>query len=501
MHAEATRRQVVVFNALRLALAALLFAGLARTIADADLWGHVLFGRDILELGHLPSRDQYSFTSDIPWVNHEWVAEILAYSSYRFGGSAGLVALKSLLVAGMLLWVLLALRPVAGDPVLHDLLVFLAAAGTYGRTITFRPQVFSLFLFPALLWLLLTAERGRSRALIGVPLVFLLWVNLHGGWIVGLAAFGLWSAWALVRPYERLDRVWVLSVGLMTVLATLLNPYGPGLWKFVAATVGFSRDIVDWQPLWRLPVPLLTPWITLTALAAGAIYVCRKQLNPAHVAIVALCWAGSLRVNRLDAFFVISAVMLLAPNMRALLHGRRDRAVATPPRVGPLATSTRMLPLVAAALFGIAAGTARFSCIPIDEQWAPEADAVFTAKDRALNGRMLTFFDWGEYAIWHLAPAVQVSMDGRRETVYSEALIQAHFDIYRNAPDALQKVSDLGPHFIWLPARWPVLKRMEDGGWVRIFSGPKSAILARTAQPGPVRPPRPPSNARCFPGP
>src|SRR6188508_1484226 len=94
MTADSNRSQAVMI-AIRLALAAVLFAGVTTTIADADLWGHLLFGRDILQLQGLPSRDAYSFTSDIPWTNHEWLAEVLSWASYSLGGSAGLVALKS----------------------------------------------------------------------------------------------------------------------------------------------------------------------------------------------------------------------------------------------------------------------------------------------------------------------------------------------------------------------------------------------------------------------
>ena len=36
-----------------------------------------------------------------------------------------------------------------------------------------------------------------------------------------------------------------------------------------------------------------------------------------------------------------------------------------------------------------------------------------------VEGNVATFFDWGEYVIWHLSPKVRVSLDGRRETVYS----------------------------------------------------------------------------------
>src|SRR4026209_377276 len=94
MRADSSRSPTVL-TAIRLAVGAAIFAGLITTIADADLWGHLLFGRDILQLRGLPSRDAYSFTSDIPWTNHEWLAEVLSWASYSLGGSVGLVALKA----------------------------------------------------------------------------------------------------------------------------------------------------------------------------------------------------------------------------------------------------------------------------------------------------------------------------------------------------------------------------------------------------------------------
>ena len=83
----------------------LAFAG-SRTVADLDLWGHVRFGQDILAAHSLPRQDPSSFTSDRPWVNHEWLAEMLMAGAYTVAGSAGLIALKWALCAATLavLW-------------------------------------------------------------------------------------------------------------------------------------------------------------------------------------------------------------------------------------------------------------------------------------------------------------------------------------------------------------------------------------------------------------
>ena len=64
---------------MRCGVAAFLVFLVTRTWADPDLWGHLQFGRDILQSWALATTDPYSFTSDKPWVNHEWLSEVLMY--------------------------------------------------------------------------------------------------------------------------------------------------------------------------------------------------------------------------------------------------------------------------------------------------------------------------------------------------------------------------------------------------------------------------------------
>jgi hypothetical protein len=72
----------------------LLFS-LARSVADPDLWGHVLFGGDLIRTGRVVRPDPYSYLSgDTLWINHEWLTEALFYGAYRVAGGTGLVLLK-----------------------------------------------------------------------------------------------------------------------------------------------------------------------------------------------------------------------------------------------------------------------------------------------------------------------------------------------------------------------------------------------------------------------
>src|SRR5262245_15610964 len=78
------------------------FCALLKTEADPDLWGHVRFGLDTLSTGRLTTTDPYSYTSDIPWLNHEWLSEVMMGAAYRTFGTLGLVALKMVLALAIL---------------------------------------------------------------------------------------------------------------------------------------------------------------------------------------------------------------------------------------------------------------------------------------------------------------------------------------------------------------------------------------------------------------
>jgi hypothetical protein len=138
--------------------------------------------------------------------------------------------------------------------------------------------------------------------------------------------------------------------------------------------------------------------------------------------------------------------------------------------------------------------------IPANAPTLPEPEAVQFVRRNTMSGRMLTWFDYGQYAIWHLSPAIRVSMDGRRETVYSDAMRDLHRRIYVNAPDALQGVARLDPDSIWLPADLPVIETLQQAGWRVVFRGTRSTILSRDSRLTPEHT-TPPVLPRWFPGP
>ena len=251
----------------RLVFWAVLCALLSYTAADPDLWGHTRFGMDIVDARSLPTADPYSFTSDRPWVNHEWLSEVLMGLAYRAAGAPGLAVLKLALLAAAF-WLIV--REVARrgvPPMAQDLLLAMAIVGCFAIVRTLRPQTFSLLLFSGLLIAIRRAEDGDRRALWLIPACMPLWPNLHGGWLVGLGIYGVWTAIRCLRPVGPARLAWA-AAGLATLLATLVNPEGAGMWRFLWDTVGLGRpDIAEWQPLTRRPLADSLPWMLSVVVA------------------------------------------------------------------------------------------------------------------------------------------------------------------------------------------------------------------------------------------
>ena len=472
------------------AIAAML---VARTIADPDLWGHLRFGADILASGRLATHDPYSFTSDIAWVNHEWLAELIFAALYTALGAFGLTLCKAAIVGTIAAVVWRGARRAGASPFSATLLAASLVVATSTRTLPIRPQLFSLLFFTLLLVIADSIERGHEKAALAIPVVFCLWANSHGGWIVGFGALTVWALWT---------RRFVLIPA--AALATLVNPYGVGLWMFIRDTVGLARpDIADWKPLYQLPLMVIAIECAVPAVAAAAVWYTRRVPPARHLAVLALLAVATVRVGRIDAFLQIAIALVCAPALGAAANAidqrlRRSGALTRP----SLACSAAAVVVTCAAVAFTAYHMARITVVG---DWLPDREALEFIRGHVTHARLVTYFDWGEYAIWHLSPNdIQVSMDGRRETVYSDRVLTEHFAFYWNkGADAWQYPDRVGADAVWLPSDLPIIKALRAHGWRPMFESSTSVVLSRDAEPRQVA--RfvavSPSTPAVFPGP
>jgi hypothetical protein len=486
---------------LRVACAAVLIAVLTQTRADPDLFGHVRFGQDILAARSVHLNDSYSFASDRRWINHEWLSEVAMYVAYHAAGAAGLIALKLSLLVLTFCAVVLTIRRSRPPDIAQDLLLGVAVVCTFPQTNHVRPQLFSVALFAWLLFVLLSARRHVRAQWWSIP-IMAVWVNVHGGWLVGVGTLWVWTATGWFSDASRRDKLVASGIAACATVVTLVNPYGVQLLQFLHETVGLGReDITDWQPVFRLGAMYGVLWALVAVFAVVVIVstLARRKTDLQSTAIVLMLAVTSFRVNRLLAFFALSVVMLFGAEIAALF--RRD----TPAERRRVATRWASATVLAVALVLVAGGvtaSARYvSCIRMEDSMFPEPEALAIAANGRIHGRMLTYFDYGEYAIWYLSPNVLVSMDGRRETVYSDEAIQRQLRFYFRPGDRKEIVNALQPDYIWMPSSLGVTKDLASDGWKPMFAGPRTVILGRggvvSAHPYQADAVAP----RCFPGP
>jgi len=466
----------------------------SHTTADADLWGHLRFGLDFLASKGLPAADPYSFTSDLAWVNHEWLSEVLLAAAFTAGGTLLLNLLKLAVIGTLASIIWRAARRSRATPQCAVVLTSLVVLASYTRTQVLRPQLFSVLIFAVLLEILDRRPWSSRWRLVVIPLLFALWTNLHGGWIVGYAALGAWLAAEACEERSLSAVIRTMVLGLATAAATAANPYGFGQWAFLQQTVRFARDISDWAPLLKLPTAIvildfILPAIVLLSFASrqtsydsgsdgkGAN---RYQLRPHHAAAVGVLGIATWRIGRVDAFLQVAMGLLFAP-MIVDFFNRIGARLSRVPRL----TNTSILNGLAASAAVICVSLAampRLANIMIEGSWAPDYAAIAYLRNESAGSKLLTWFDWGEYAIWHLSPAgIRVSMDGRRETVYSDRVLADHWAFYRNDQGAWDYPDRIGADRIWVPKRLPVAAALSSRGWHVAFESDRSIIFSRHA--------------------
>jgi hypothetical protein len=467
-----------------LAAAVALLPHLARSFADPDLWWHVKTGEAILDRGSIPDRDLFSFTAaGASWVNHEWLSEVVLAGAFRLGGDRGLVALRLALLAagcGLLAWLLWQRLP---EP-LPALVLLLAALRELAAFWSLRPNDASSILSLAFLACLEAYRGGRRSAVLALPLLMAVWVNLHGGFLLGLAiaAAGLGSfllGWEGERP-SRAERLRLAAVLAATLLAPLLNPYGPRLFVYLAHELGARHAFnTEWQSLpqepgawWPYASWALPP---LALLAAGRAW----RLRPAESALFALALVVAFRNVRFVVVVVLLGSLVAATGLAAWIGRLRARgrarlldALATP-RVTAAACAVLVVLELPPFLHGLAAGRLRLEVDPLQQPIL----AVRYLEDHDLGPNLAVRYDWGGYALCHLYPRYRVSIDGRSVTVYSDRFVSALLAAWYGGR-ALPLLAPYHPDVFLVESGGPVDRELlRNPGWQPVFRDGLAAVF------------------------
>lgn len=452
------------------------------TFVEGDTYWHMAVGQRILDTHHWPVTNDYSFTAPASeWLAYEWLGEVLMAVTSRLGGPRALMALLAVLVAAIVLLVYYLANLTSGNPKA----AFASTAFVLpllGSCFSVRPQLLGYIFLLTTLICLERYRRGGQTNLWVLPLVFVLWVNTHGTFTLGLAAMAIYGMAGLEDFHLGLleGKAWLprqrrhmALVFLLCVAALLVNPYGPRLlryeWGITAQHVNLTY-FQEWQSLAFNEFFGVWFGVLLLAFAIGWV-VLRRPQRVESMALVLLAAYLACRHQRFVVFYAI----VMAPVLAGLLE-----------KVFPPHEADKNRPVLNAALIALfAAGVVVF--FPSSARLQQLIDhnqprrAVDYLRAHPVPGPMFNDDYWGGYLIWASRGQRRVFIDGRSDAYEPSGVLADYIKIIQPAPEALSLLEKYGVRSC-LVERSGSLRAVLDGeaSWRRVYEDDLSVLYVRT---------------------
>lgn len=289
-------------------------------LSDGDTGYHIRAGEFILNTLSIPKADIFSFiTPAIPWTAHEWLSEVIMAFLHQLGGLNAVVIAFSFMIAASA-WIFFKIVRTEGNNILLSVvatIMFVALAKVHWLA---RPHIFSLVIL--LVWYRLLDDfqyRQQSRLWL-LPFIMLLWVNLHGGFIIGLAIAGVYFAGNFLLLYTD-KKQWEISgkektrvlgriLGI-SIFACLANPVGYHIFLFPFNLVS-NKFIMDHTSEFLSPnFHELQPFKYLLLFLIIVIAYSKKKPNFIEVVLILLFMNMSLYSIRYIPLFAVIVIPIL----------------------------------------------------------------------------------------------------------------------------------------------------------------------------------------------
>ncbi|GJM41017.1 MAG: hypothetical protein DHS20C20_12990 [Ardenticatenaceae bacterium] len=492
-----------------------LFAMAVRETLDPDMWWHLRTGEVILQNG-IPAQDLFTFT--VPqnaWVTHEWLSQLIMWLVYEVGGLPGLILFFAALIA-LTYWLLY--LACAGRPYLAAFIVLLAAitsAIVWGA----RPQIFNLLLTAVFVLIVERVKDGKlgARALWWLPLLTLVWANLHSGYLLGIVLLGTYAAgdaaqrWLIAKPTVRtlpLATIFQLfGVTMVSFLAAAVNPSGIELWIYPFLTLG-SGPMQAYIQEWLSPDFHQTYfWPFAGMLALGVLGWIFNKNDLAAVGVPAVSPSGTVRRPATAQVTITELLLFLGTGAAGLVSARHIplfAIVATPIIVrhwlsvgldpkgfaknttnvqGDKPLGSGLFVVLNWVILLVAMGTAvLYSITKIDNNETaiaaryPVAAVDYLEASGLDEARGYNSYNWGGYLIWRGVP---VFVDGRAD-VYGDPFLLLYRETFEVRATWQDPLDEYDVDYVLMERGTPltaVLTASPD--WTQVYEDEIAQIFVR----------------------
>jgi len=497
-------------------LCVLVFTPLSvRLLNDAGTGWHIRTGQQILATHAIPRVDSFSSTmAGNPWFAWEWLYDMVVGYLDAAWGLNGPVWFTATIIATVFAGLFRLIVQRGTD--LFTALVFVLL-GVSASMIHFlaRPHVLS-WLFTLIVFSILDSNerdclRGSGRnarsKLWLIPVAMLLWVNLHGGFLLGfvlLAIFWVSALWTWIRLRESrieesLQKISAAKrarhltlLGGASVAASLVNPYG---WRLHAHILSYlsNRFLMDHIDEFQSPNfhgAAQKCFLALVLICIGVLLIRGRELRASGVLTVLFAVYAGLFASRNIPFSCILLTLVVAPLIPTAVvfrhFIRRMQAVDSGLR-GHLWPIVAFLVTLVIAAQGGKPGSGQLMDAHFDPVRMPVGAVDFLSTERS-NGTILSPDYWGGYLIYRIYPRNRVVVDDRHD-LYGAAFLQSYLKMMHveDGWDALLRRSD--PSFLLLPRNGALANIVaKTAGWRSIYADPVSIVFARDNAVGVVPP-------------
>jgi hypothetical protein len=456
----------------------------AQSVGDPDIWWHLRNARYLFSAGHLPNLDVYSYTAaGSPWIDHQWLAEIPFYLAWCVGGLMGLYVLYLFLVEALILGIFYLAARESGNP--GGALV-VSLLGTLLASVTFAPRtILFAYLYLLILLALLYRFRKTGRApLWALPLLFCLWINTHGTWLLGLAVFGVVVACGLrVVAWGRLKALcWspqqlkqLLISGAASLGALFVNPYSYQL-VFYPFDMAFRQKLIlshleEWasvnfhDPRGKIVVLVIFSFLLL-AMSGN------NEWDLAEVMLVLFGLYVGLNHVR---FLCLTAILLAAPLAKGFYFLAPSRREAGKSFMGVM--------LAGVLLFIMGRNFPSRATLEKDLAADLPFGALSYMESHSVSGRIFNYDVWGGYLGWK-QPELKVFLDSRGDIFERAGVVKDYLDA-THIKDPLEVLDKYQVRYVLMPPIEPVVYvLLHQPNWRILYRDKVSILLERL--PGPA---------------
>lgn len=479
-----------------------IFAMAARIVVETDLFWHIATGKYILETRSVPLSDIFSHTRfDSPWkgASISWIMQAILFMIYNLFSFGGLHIWTALLVVAEFA---LLYRSLSGGVFLRAFTLILAAA-TAGVYWSARPYMIS-FIFVAITLGILEDYRWRNKNRLWLlPILMVIWVNSHGGFIYGFIIWGLyglaegmvWLGQAWKENKLAINKEWVhtglkgrvgymLLIGFLMIMATTINPSGTEmlLYPYETIVVDAAKNLIDeWQSP-NFHELQIQPYLLLLILTIGAVGVNPRSISWSDFFLLTGSIYMSLIYQRNIAIFALTAPIILTRAAAPL-----TKRIGTALNYHGLPNSKpnkriNILNWVLAILLTSMAVYKASIVLPseINQQVISQTmpnGAVEIINQSQPKGNILNEYNWGGYLILTL-PQYPVFIDGRAD-LYGDEIIGEWISIILAEDGWQDKLDQWDINLILLEPTRPIILELEQNGWQLLYQDEISVAYTR----------------------